>query len=223
MRVLVVEDTPDVGEGIVACIKRIGHAVDWVQNGVAADRILADAAYELLVLDLMLPQMDGVSVLRRLRSKQNPIPVLVLTARSAIDDRVDVLELGADDYLVKPFDFRELEARVRCLIRRRTGAPTNQLACAGLILDRSARMASVHGQSLNLTRRELSILEVLMSNRGRIFSKRNLLDQVVGYDENVDPQENAVEVIVTRLRRKLMGSGAEIKTHRGLGYRITEQ
>jgi two-component system, OmpR family, response regulator TctD len=223
MRVLVVEDTTDVGEGIVACIKRMGHAVDWVQDGTSADRHLTDTAYELAILDLMLPKMDGVCVLRRLRARRSSIPVLVLTARSAIDDRVSALDLGADDYLIKPFDFRELEARINSLMRRRTGERTNELLCGALMLDRSARMAHVNGAPLNLTRREISILEILMANQSRIFSKAALLDQIVGYGDDIEPHENAIEVIITRLRRKLVGAGAGIRTHRGLGYRISPE
>lgn len=223
MRVLVVEDTTDVGEGIVACIKRMGHAVDWVQDGATADRHLTDIAYELAILDLMLPKLDGVCVLRRLRARRSSIPVLVLTAKSAIDDRVSALDLGADDYLIKPFDFRELEARINSLMRRRTGERTNELVCGGLMLDRGARMARVNGVALNLTRREISILEILMANQSRIFSKAALLDQIVSYGDDIEPHENAIEVIITRLRRKLLGAGAGIRTHRGLGYRISPE
>lgn len=218
MRVLVVEDTVDLGEGMVACISRMGHAVDWAQDGEAADHFLRDTAYELVVLDLSLPGMDGVAVLRNLRARRTPTPVLVVTARTAVDDRVHVLDQGADDYLVKPFDFRELEARVRALMRRRSGDRTNLLSCEGLALDRGARMAMVHGEPVSLTRRELSLLEVLLANQNKILSKSAIMDQIFDYD--AEPSENAVEVIVTRLRPKLSGSGAEIRTHRGLGYQI---
>lgn len=218
MRILVVEDIVDVGEGLVACLQRMGHAVDWARDGALADHMLTDSAYDLAVLDLMLPEMDGVTVLKRLRARRNQTPVLVLTARSAIGDRVDVLDVGADDYLVKPFDFRELEARVRSLLRRRSGDRTNLLSCEGVVLDRGARSASIHGKPLRLTRRELSLLEIFLANQGRIFSKPDLLEQIFGYDS--DPSENAIEVIIGRLRRKIGASGAEIETHRGLGYRI---
>jgi two-component system response regulator TctD len=218
VRILVVEDTVDVGEGVVACLRRLGHAVDWVRDGAAADQMLSDSTYDVAVLDLMLPEMDGATVLKRLRLRRSQTPVLVLTARSAIGDRVDVLDLGADDYLVKPFDFRELEARVRALLRRHSGDRTNLLVCQGVSLDRAGRAATVHGQPVRLTRRELSLLEIFLSNPGRIFSKTDLLDQIFGYEG--DPSENAVEVMVARLRRKIGDSGAEIETHRGLGYRL---
>lgn len=218
MRVLVVEDTHDLGEGIVACIERMGHAVDWAQDGDLADQLLRDTSYELVVLDLGLPQLDGVAVLRNFRRRRAPTPVLVVTARSEIDDRVHVLDEGADDYLVKPFDFRELEARARSLLRRRSGDRTNVLACEGLLLDRAARMATVEGRPVSLTRRELSLLEVLLANQEKILSKSQIMDQI--FDYAAEPSENAIEVIVTRLRPKLAGSGAEIRTHRGLGYQI---
>lgn len=218
MRVLVVEDTADLGEGIVACIARMGHAVDWAQDGVSADDLLHDATYELVVLDLNLPEMDGVTVLRNLRARRCGTPVLVVTARSTVDDRVDVLDHGADDYLVKPFDFRELEARARSLLRRRSGDRTNVLACQNVSLDRAARIAAVKGAPINLTRRELSVLEVLLANQAKILSKAQILDQI--FDYAAEPSENAVEVIITRLRPKLAGSLAEIRTHRGLGYQI---
>lgn len=218
MRILVVEDTVDLGEGMVACLARTGHAVDWARDGEAADAMLRDTPYELVVLDLMLPKLDGVAVLRNLRLRRSAAPVLVVTARSDVDDRVHVLDQGADDYLVKPFDFRELEARVRSLLRRRVGDRTNVLAFAGVALDRAARVARVQGEPVTLTRRELSLLEVLLANQNKILSKASIMDQI--FDYAAEPSENAVEVIVTRLRPKLAGSGAEIRTHRGLGYQI---
>lgn len=218
MRVLVVEDTPDLGEGMVACLARMGHAVDWAQDGGAADHMLRNSAYELVVLDLSLPELDGVTVLRNLRARRELTPVLVVTARSEVDDRVHVLDHGADDYLVKPFDFRELQARARALMRRRSGDRTNVLSCQGLALDRAARVATVRGEPVSLTRRELSLLEVLLANQNKILSKVALIEQI--FDCAEEPSENAVEVIVTRLRPKLAGSGAEIRTHRGLGYQI---
>ena len=218
LRVLVVEDTVDLGEGIVACIERMGHAVDWARDGVSADELLQDTPYEMAILDLTLPGLDGVTVLKNLRARRGQTPVLVVTARSTVDDRVNVLDLGADDYLVKPFDFRELEARVRSLLRRRSGERGNELTCKGVSLNRASRVATVNGAPVSLTRRELSLLEILLANQGKILNKAQLLDQIFGYA--AEPSENAVEVIVTRLRPKLQGSGAEIRTHRGLGYQI---
>jgi two-component system response regulator TctD len=218
MRILVVEDTPDVGEGIVETIEGMGHAVDWAHDGVTGDEWLKSNPYQLVVLDLMLPGMDGMTLLRRLRERRIDTPVLILTARSAIDDRIDMLDLGADDYLVKPFDFRELQARIRSLLRRHAGERTNELACGQLIFDRKARLARVNGKIVALTRRELSLLEIFLARQTQVFSKAQLLDQLFGY--NAEPSENSIEVMVARLRRKLIGAGVEITVQRGVGYRI---
>ncbi len=161
MRILVVEDVADVGEAIVASLERIGHTVDWQRNGDEADALLAAQDYDLLVLDVMLPEMDGFAVLKRLRQRRKGTPVLMLTARSQVEDRVSALDLGADDYLVKPFDFRELEARVRVLLRRKTGSSTNLIEAGGIVLDQAGRHATLHGKPLDLTRRELTLLEIL--------------------------------------------------------------
>src|SRR6187402_1019897 len=159
MRVLVVEDTHDVGEGVVACIQGLGHAVDWARDGAVGDAMLSEASYEMMVLDLTLPCMDGVTILKRMRARHDTTPVLILTARSAVDDRVNVLDCGADDYLVKPFDFRELQARVRSLMRRNGGGRSNDLSCGNLAFDRATRIVRIDGEPVTLTRRELSLLE----------------------------------------------------------------
>jgi two-component system response regulator TctD len=221
LRVLVVEDTADLGEGMVGCVGRMGHAVDWARDGAEADAILRDTPYELVVLDLSLPELDGVAVLRNLRARRQAVPVLVVTARSEIDERVTVLDQGADDYLVKPFDFREFEARVRSLLRRRDGERTNMLSYRGLVLDRASRIVTIGGRAVGLTRRELSLLEVLLANQNRILSKAQIMDQI--FDFAAEPSENAVEVIFTRLRPKLAGSGVRIRTHRGLGYQLAAE
>jgi two-component system response regulator TctD len=218
MRILVVEDVVDVGEAIVASLERIGHAVDWERDGGEADALLMAQSYDLVVLDVMLPGMDGFSLLRRLRQRRIPTPVLVLTARSQIEDRVSALDLGADDYLVKPFDFRELEARVRALLRRKTGSATNLIEIGGITLDLAGRNASLHGRPLELTRRELTMLEILAARPGRIFGKDELMDQLFGFKD--EPSENAIEQYIARLRRKIAGASAEIRTLRGLGYQL---
>lgn len=218
MRVLVVEDIADVGEAIVASLKRMGHAVDWERDGQIADDLLLAQAYDLLILDVMLPALDGFSILRRLRQRKVAMPVMVLTARSQVEDRVSALDLGADDYLAKPFDFRELEARVRALLRRQQGAPTNLIACGSLSIDRAGRIASVAGRVLDLTRRELTLLEILAARPGRVFPKDELIDQLFGFDD--EASANAVEQYVARLRRKLVGADVEIRTLRGLGYQM---
>lgn len=220
MRILLVEDTADVAEAIVARLTRLGRAVDWEKNGAVADEMLAAQTYDLVILDVMLPDLDGFAILKRLRQRANATPVLILTARSAVDDRVDALDLGADDYLVKPFDYRELEARVRVLLRRRAGAATNLVACGDVTLDRGARQAAVAGEPIELTRRELTLLEILVARPGRVYGKSELIDRLFGFDDEA-PTENAVEQVVARLRRKLSGSTkVEIRTLRGLGYQI---
>ncbi|MDJ1156806.1 response regulator transcription factor [Chelatococcus sp. SYSU_G07232] len=218
MRILLVEDTRDVGEAIVARLTRCGHAVDWEMDGQAAAEILDFTAYDLVILDIMLPGIDGFSILQRLRAARNDTPVLVLTARSEVEDRVSALDLGADDYLVKPFDFRELEARTRVLLRRREGRATNVLVCGDIVLDRSARAVRIGNREVNLKRRELTLLEILVSRPGRVFSKEELLDQIFGFEEASGP--NVIELYVGRLRRKLEGARAEIRTIRGLGYQL---
>ncbi|WP_288588448.1 response regulator transcription factor [uncultured Methylobacterium sp.] len=220
MRILLVEDTRDVGEAIAVRLRALGHAVDWEMDGEAGDALLAVQAYDLVILDVNLPGLDGFSILKRLRARRGPVPVLVLTARSEVDDRVGALDLGADDYLVKPFDFRELEARVRALLRRNSGHADNALILGNLRLDREARSASVAGEALDLTRREWTLIEILAARPGRIFPKGELLERVFALDE--ESSENAVEQIVARLRRKLAAAGAqaEIRTLRGLGYQV---
>jgi two-component system response regulator TctD len=198
----------------------MGHTVDWAQDGETGDEWLRTTAYQLVVLDLMLPALDGMTLLRRFRKSRNDTPVLVVTARSAIDDRIDSLDLGADDYLVKPFDFRELQARIRSLLRRHSGDRSNELKCGRLFFDRAAHCARIDKTPLKLTRRELSLLEIFMARPTMVFSKAQLLDQLFGF--NAEPSENSIEVMIARLRRKIAGAGVEITTQRGVGYRIVE-
>lgn len=219
MRILLVEDTDDVGEAISRRFETIGHSVDWQVDGLAASEILDFTSYDLVILDVMLPGLDGFEILRRLRLRKNLVPVLVLTARSEIDDRVSALDLGADDYLVKPFDFRELEARARVLMRRRSGGePTNIITCGDVALDRANRNVRIGNREIQLKRREMSLLEILASRPGRIFGKQELLDHLFGFDEA--PDQNAIELYVARLRKKLDGAASRIVTVRGLGYKL---
>lgn len=218
MRVLVVEDTADIAEAVVARLEAMGHAVDWEDNGRTASELLEVQAYDLVVLDLSLPGEDGLGLLRKLRARRVKVPVLVITARSAVDARVDTLDLGADDYLTKPFDFREFEARARALLRRSAGLPDNVLRVGPLAIDRAGRVASIGDRPLNLTRRELTVLEILAIRPERIVPKEELVEQLFNFDQ--DPSPNAVEQFVARLRRKLTGSPIEIQTLRGLGYRL---
>jgi len=219
MRIFLVEDTLDVAEAIIERFARIGHVVDHETDGTAAAATLDATTYDLVILDVMLPGQSGFALLQRLRAAGRTTPVLMLTARSEIEDRVGALDIGADDYLVKPFDFRELEARARALLRRRHGDATNILTCGDITIDRSARSVQVGEREIHLTRREVTLLEILASRPGRVFSKEDLLDQVFGYDVEA-PSFNAVELYVGRLRRKLQGAKAQIVTVRGFGYQL---
>ncbi|TPL01971.1 MULTISPECIES: response regulator transcription factor [unclassified Mesorhizobium] len=219
MRILLVEDTHDVGEAISRRFQQTGHTVDWETDGVAASEILSFTEYDLVILDVMLPGVDGFSILRKLRQSGSGVPVLVLTARSEVDDRVSALDLGADDYLVKPFDFRELEARARVLLRRRSGGePTNVIICGDISLDRANRNVMVGKREIQLKRREIVLLEILASRPGKVFSKDELLDQLFGFEEAAG--ENAIELYIGRLRKKLEGARARIVTLRGSGYQL---
>ena len=218
MRVLLVEDSVDVAQAIQAHLLRLGHTVDWEANGRDAMALVASDQYDLIVLDVMLPGVDGYTLLEQLRAAQLKTQVLMLTACDEIDERVRALDLGADDYLIKPFDFRELEARIRVLMRRISGDSTNVLRCANLSLDRKSRTVWVDDQPVELTRREVVLLEIIMSRPGRIFSKDELIDKLLALDDN--PNANLVEQYVARLRKKLAHAQFEIRTLRGLGYQV---
>jgi two-component system response regulator TctD len=218
MRILIVEDTVDVAEAIVASLTRIGHVVDWEAHGGRAEARVLDPNYDLLVLDIMLPGVDGFELLRQIRAKGLATSVLMLTACAEIEERVHALDLGADDYLVKPFDYRELDARIRMLLRRGGGGSTNLLVAGKVSVDRKTRSVLLDGRPLELMRREVTLLEILLSRPGRIFGKDELIDRLFTVDDN--PTVNAVEQYVGRLRKKLIGAGFEIRTLRGLGYQV---
>lgn len=216
MRLLVVEDTEELAEAIMRRLRKVGYAVDVAPDGEEADALLRTEDYDLVVLDLTLPRMSGQTVLRRLRQRCQRTPVLVLTARSDVDAKVSVLDVGADDYLVKPFDFRELEARCRALLRRPGGMESSAVEFGDLLFDAAGKRVSRSGQPVELGSREFRLLELLLANRGRVLSKDALIDQLCGLQEAVAP--NAIELYVSRLRRKLEGSAVRIRTLRGLGY-----
>ena len=218
MRILLVEDTADVAEAIAARLRRTGHTVDWQADGRLAAQVCLTEDYDLVILDVMLPGVDGVPILQRMRREGVATPVLMLTARVDIDARVSALDLGADDYLTKPFDYRELDARVRALLRRGAGDSTDLLQCGGVVLDRKARSVTVDGEPVELTRRELTLLEIIASRPGRVFSKEELVDRLFSLDDS--PSQNAVEQYIARLRRKLAHGRIEIRTLRGLGYQV---
>jgi two-component system OmpR family response regulator len=215
MRILVVEDDSLLAQGLTRILSRAGHAVDQAENGLQADKALRTAPYELVVLDIGLPDIDGFEVLRRLRRRHAATNVLVLTARDAVEDRVHGLDLGADDYLTKPFSVTEFEARVRALLRR-TSLPAGAVSMGGLTVDVEAKRVRVNGTSIELTVREWALLELFMARPGRVLSKEQIAQQLADYDAQLTP--NAIEVYVSRLRAKIETAGVRIRTVRGFGY-----
>lgn len=218
MRVLVVEDDPVLADGLIRILQRANHVVTHESNGKRADLYLASNEYELVILDMGLPDMDGTEVLRRLRQRGNKVPVLVLTARDKVEDRVQGLDFGADDYLAKPFDLPELEARIRALLRRGQSASSSILQIGGLSLDTVGRRATLDGVPVELSGRELTVLEMLMLRAGRVVSKELLTEQMSDLGEEMST--NAVEVYVHRLRKKIESENVKIRTLRGLGYML---
>ncbi len=217
-RLLLVEDDLALARGITALLSDQGYAVDHLASGQAALEFEPLEPYALVVLDIGLPDMSGFDVLRALRRRGSRTPILVLTARDTIQDKVTGLDLGADDYLLKPFDPAELEARVRALIRRRHGDPNPTLNLGTMSLDRSSGLVRIGDRSIELRKRELAVLLVLTENVGRVVPKERLSAEVFAYDDLVNP--NALELYVARLRKKLGPDGPHIRTHRGVGYQI---
>ena len=217
MRVLLVEDDEMIGLSLREALMRHGWSVDWVKDGVLAQSALADGGYACVLLDLGLPQRDGAEVLRRARAAGETTPVLVLTARDGIDDRVDGLDLGADDYLVKPYELRELLARMRAVIRRRDGVAQPLIGDEGsLQLDLGTREVLVSGQRSQLSAREFALLHALMERSGAILSREQLENRIYGWGEEVS--SNAVDVLIHGMRRKL--GPDTIRNVRGLGWRV---
>ena len=218
MRILVVEDDTVLAAALTRALTQTAYAVDLAENGEDANRSLDSAAYDLVVLDLALPKVDGLAVLRRLRDRRSRVPVLVLSARDALDDRVKGLDLGADDYMTKPFDLPEFEARVRALLRRGQHQSTNLLRHGRLQLDLEARRVFHDGRPIDFSMREFAVMEILMSRQGRVVTKEQMHDRLFGWGEDVG--SNAIEVCVHRVRKKLEPCGIEIRTVRGMGYLI---
>lgn len=218
MRVLLVEDDRLLGDGVKAGLTGAGFAVDWVRDGEAALAALGSESFAAVLLDLGLPRKDGVAVLAALRAAGNPVPVLVLTARDQVADKVRALDQGADDYVVKPFDLDELAARLRALVRRSQGRAEACLRHGELILDPAARTVSLKGEPVLLTSREFELLRMLLDGAGRVLTRRVLDEQLYAWGESVE--SNALEVHIHHLRRKL---GSElIRTVRGVGYMVDE-
>jgi len=215
MRILVVEDDPLLAAGLARVLNRCGHAVDRASTGIQADNSLRSTPYELVVLDVGLPDIDGFEILRRLRRRRSRVNVLVLTARDAVEDRVHGLDLGADDYLTKPFAVAEFEARVRALLRRTSG-PTGPLVLRGLSVDTETKRVKVNDIPVDLTVREWALLELFLARPGRVLSKEQIAQQLVNFDDALSL--NTVEVYVSRLRAKIEPGGVKIRTVRGFGY-----
>ena len=216
MRILIVEDNAELASMLADRFSAQGDAVDIESDGAGADNLLSYSKFDIVVLDVNLPNKDGYSVLRSMRERNDRTPVLMLTARSEIDDRVTGLDSGADDYVVKPIEFRELAARCRALVRRQTGQAGNEFRCGNFLFDRSARRAFVDELDLNLRNRDVQLLEAFLGNLDRVVAKEDVADKIYSFEET--PSLNAVEQAVTRLRKKLEGSPITIRTIRGLGY-----
>ena len=216
MRILVVEDNADLAQWLVRTLRREQYTVDCIANGADADFALRSEKYDLVILDLSLPKMDGKEVLRRLRARQDSTPVLVLTANNSMQSRVSELDEGADDYMAKPFSLQELEARVRALGRRGMGTASSMIKHGPLVYDQSGRVATIDGVMIELSARELGLLEVLLQRAGRLVSKDQLVERLCEWGEEVS--NNAIEVYIHRLRKKIEKGPIRIATVRGLGY-----
>ena len=216
MRILIVEDDLILADGLKNSLIQSGYAIDLVNNGADADSVLVYQPFDLVVLDLGLPKVGGFEVLKRLRARGSKTPVLILTANDDLNDRVKGLDLGADDYLSKPFNLAELEARVRALIRRGQSGGSAIMSVGKLQLDTANRAASYDNASLNLSARELAVLEILMLKVGKVVNKEQMLEKLCNFDEDIS--DNALEVYLHRLRKKLDHSDINIRNIRGLGY-----
>lgn len=216
MRILLIEDSADIADAIATKFTREGHAVTVARDGEAGEDFALSGAFDVIVLDINLPGKDGFALMRSIRERRLTTPVLVITARNQVADKVSLLDLGADDYIVKPFDLSELAARVRALIRRGMGLAQPVVAVGQLQVDLTRRAARLGGQPLELGRREFEMLEVLVANAGAAVNKEQIVYKLFGHDET--GTLNAVELLVSRLRKKIEGADVEILTQRGVGY-----
>ncbi len=217
MRILIAEDDQVLADGLLRTLRSSGAAVDHVTDGAQAEAaLLTNGELDLLILDLGLPKMHGLEVLKRLRSRGSTLPVLILTAADGVEERVKGLDLGADDYMAKPFSLQELEARVRALTRRSVGSASTMIKHGPLQYDQTGRVATIDGKMVDLSARELGLLEVLLVRSGRLVSKDQLVERLCEWGEEVS--NNAIEVYIHRLRKKIEKGPIRIATVRGLGY-----
>jgi len=218
VRILLVEDDVMLAETVAKALTQSAHTVDCARSGNEADSALVGADYDLVLLDVGLPGIDGFEVLRRLRARRSKVPVMMLTANDGPQDLVKGLDLGADDYLTKPFRLSELEARVRALIRRANAGVTSEIAHGRLRLDTAGRRLYLDGQPMELSQRELAVIELLLMREGKVVTKQQIVDHLYGWEDI--SSSNAVEVFIHRLRKKLESSGVAITTVRGMGYLV---
>jgi len=221
MKLLLIEDNPTLSLWLAKMLEQESFVLDAVQDGEAADQLLRTNHYDVVLLDLNLPRLSGKNVLRRMRQRGDATPVMILTASGSIDEKVELLGSGADDYLVKPFEVRELIARVKVMIRRQSASTANDVSCGDLVFDIDTRQFALKGAPLNVTPRERSVLEALILRMGKTVSKASLLDVIFTHEDQ--PSEDALEIYVSRLRKKLDGSSAAIVTLRGLGYLLRKR
>lgn len=219
MRLLLVEDDEILGDGLVAGLKIEGYAVDWLTNGRLANEALKTHNYDLVVLDWNLPEMDGIAILRALRARKDETPVMILTAKDTIPDRVMGLDTGADDFVIKPFELDEVCARLRALVRRKEGRSIPTIEHKGIVLDPASRLVTYNGEKVELSQKEFEILSFLMGNIGKVVSKARLEETLYSWDSDVE--SNTVEVYIHYLRKKLESSF--IRTVRGVGYIIDSE
>lgn len=218
MRILVAEDDANLAEGILRSLRQSGYAVDWVKDGNEAEAALDANPFDLLILDLRLPRKSGLEVLKHLRSGESKVPVLILTALDSVEDRVRGLDSGADDYLAKPFELAELGARVRALMRRGASGGATLLRHGAFSYDQVGRVAQLNGEALELSAREVGLLEIFLQRAGRLVSKDQLVSHLCEWGDEISA--NAIEVYVHRLRKKLEAGGVRIVTVRGVGYSL---
>lgn len=219
MRVILVEDDELLGDGVKNGLAHVGYTVDWVKDGTAARHAILTEHFDVIVLDLGLPKLSGLELLKEVRDEGIVTPVLILTARDSVEDRVRGLDSGADDYLTKPFDLDELNARIRALIRRSSGRAETKITYRNVVLDPAAHAVLVNEEEIKFPRREFSLLQKLLENQGHVLSREQLMQSIYGWDEDVD--SNALEVHIHNLRKKL--DAKYIRTIRGVGYMIEKE